>query len=75
MNATKILVDYSSEFKFDDLSTIPDKLVQESFQSEFNAALKNTNTYWDNFKQNIQRSNVLKALVERNVARKRVSRR
>lgn len=74
MKTAKFLTQFSSEFKFEGISQIPDKLIQESFQSEIIAALKNTNTYWDNFNQNIQRSNVIKAQIERNVARKRVSR-
>ena len=74
MKAIKVMTEFSVDLKFDGLSQIPDKIIQESFQSEIHAALKNTNTYWDNFNQNIQRSKVLMAQVERNVAGKGVSR-
>ena len=68
------MTEFSADLKFDGLSQIPDKIIQESFQSEIHAALKNTNTYWDNFNPNIQRSKVLMAQIERNVAGKGVSR-
>lgn len=65
MKCTKVLSQFSSAFKFDNISNIPPTLIEESFQSEYSSALQNSNTYWDNFDQNIRRSNVLKAQIEK----------
>jgi hypothetical protein len=70
MKHTQNLIKYSPELKFNVGTNIPTVLVDESIQSEYKSAIENNNTYWDNFKPNIQRSNVLKAQIERNVTRK-----
>lgn len=65
MKDIKLLMSSYKFLKFDNISSIPNKLIEEAIQSEINSSLKNNNTYWDNFGDNIQRANILKAQIEK----------
>ena len=68
MNANRLLLKYHRELKFNGISNISTTLYVESIQSEFEASLSNSNTYWDHFDSNIRRSNVLRSKIEKNEA-------